>query len=77
MNNGHTRESKHRIAVLEDEEVEVFTAFTQYAYTGNYTVPEQKTEPPSAQPASTPPAPPAAASPRSGSGSSGGSRSIL
>ncbi|OKL56873.1 hypothetical protein UA08_07765 [Talaromyces atroroseus] len=44
MNNGHTRESKHRIAVLEDEEVEVFTAFTQYAYTGNYTVPEQKSE---------------------------------
>lgn len=41
MNNGQTRESKHRIAVLEDEEVEVFAAFTQYAYTGEYTVPQQ------------------------------------
>lgn len=39
MNNGQTRESKHRIAVLEDEEVEVFTAFCEYAYTRDYTVP--------------------------------------
>lgn len=52
MNNGHTRESKHRIAVLEDEEVEVFTAFTQYAYTGNYTVPVQKSELPPTEPSS-------------------------
>ncbi|KAF7716796.1 Uncharacterized protein PECH_006804 [Penicillium ucsense] len=39
MNNGHTRESKHRIAVLEDEEVETFVAFCEYAYTGDYKVP--------------------------------------
>ncbi|KAJ5218255.1 uncharacterized protein N7498_000354 [Penicillium cinerascens] len=39
MNNGHTRESKHRIAVLEDEDVETFVAFCEYAYTGDYTVP--------------------------------------
>ncbi|KAJ6105222.1 hypothetical protein N7523_010032 [Penicillium sp. IBT 18751x] len=37
MNNGHTRESKHRIAVLEDEDVETFVAFCEYAYTGDYT----------------------------------------
>ncbi|RAO72665.1 uncharacterized protein BHQ10_008677 [Talaromyces amestolkiae] len=74
MNNGHTRESKHRIAVLEDEEVEVFTAFTQYAYTGNYTVPVHKTESSieSSSAVTAAPAPPPAASPRSGSGSSGG-----
>lgn len=39
MNNGHTRESKHRIAVLEDEDVETFVAFCEYAYTGDYNVP--------------------------------------
>lgn len=39
MNNGHTRESKHRIAVLEDEDVETFVAFCEYAYTGDYKVP--------------------------------------
>jgi hypothetical protein len=39
MNNGETRESKVRIAVLEDEEVEVFVAFCEYAYTSDYTVP--------------------------------------
>ncbi|KAJ5114551.1 hypothetical protein NUU61_000310 [Penicillium alfredii] len=39
MNNGHTRESKHRIAVLEDEDVETFVAFCEYAYTGDYSVP--------------------------------------
>ncbi|OKO89216.1 hypothetical protein PENSUB_13851 [Penicillium subrubescens] len=39
MNNGHTRESRHRIAVLEDEDVETFVAFCEYAYTGDYKVP--------------------------------------
>lgn len=39
MNNGHTRESKNRIAVLEDEDVETFVAFCEYAYTGDYNVP--------------------------------------
>jgi hypothetical protein len=39
MNNGYTRESKHRIAVLEDEDVETFVAFCEYAYTGDYKVP--------------------------------------
>jgi len=39
MNNGHTRESKHRIAVLEDEDPETFVAFCEYAYTGDYSVP--------------------------------------
>lgn len=42
MNNGHTRESKHRIAVLEDEEVETFVAFCEYAYTCDYTTPSFK-----------------------------------
>ncbi|OQD88728.1 hypothetical protein PENANT_c003G09099 [Penicillium antarcticum] len=41
--NGHTRESKHRIAVLEDEDVETFVAFCEYAYTGDYSLP--RTEP--------------------------------
>lgn len=45
MNNGETRESKHRIAVLEDEEVEVFVAFCEYAYTCDYTVPVPGGEP--------------------------------
>ncbi|KAJ5731388.1 uncharacterized protein N7483_005896 [Penicillium malachiteum] len=40
MNNGHTRESKHRIAVLEDQDVETFVAFCEYAYTGDYNVPQ-------------------------------------
>ncbi|KAH8701020.1 hypothetical protein BGW36DRAFT_395960 [Talaromyces proteolyticus] len=58
MNNGQTRESKHRITVLEDEEVEVFSAFTEYAYTGDYTVPVEKKEQPE-QPAQPPtPSPP-------------------
>ncbi|GAQ11988.1 hypothetical protein ALT_9309 [Aspergillus lentulus] len=39
MNNGLTRESKHHIAVLEDEDVETFVAFCEYAYTGDYTMP--------------------------------------
>ncbi|KAJ5232613.1 hypothetical protein N7468_005569 [Penicillium chermesinum] len=42
MNNGHTRESKHRIAILEDEDVETFVAFCEYAYTGDYAVPHQQ-----------------------------------
>ncbi|KAJ5097604.1 hypothetical protein N7456_008325 [Penicillium angulare] len=40
MNNGYTRESKHRIAVLEEEDVETFVAFCEYAYTGDYNVPQ-------------------------------------
>lgn len=40
MNNGHTRESRHRIAVLEEEDVETFVAFSEYAYTGDYKVPQ-------------------------------------
>ncbi|KAL2854274.1 hypothetical protein BJY01DRAFT_44056 [Aspergillus pseudoustus] len=39
MNSGQTRESKHQIAVLEDEDVETFVAFCEYAYSGNYSVP--------------------------------------
>ncbi|GIK07423.1 hypothetical protein Aspvir_003087 [Aspergillus viridinutans] len=39
MNSGLTRESKHHIAVLEDEDVETFVAFCEYAYTGDYSVP--------------------------------------
>ncbi|EAW15141.1 uncharacterized protein ACLA_057980 [Aspergillus clavatus NRRL 1] len=39
MNSGLTRESKHHIAVLEEEDVETFVAFTEYAYTGDYNVP--------------------------------------
>lgn len=39
MNSGETRESKHHIAVLEEEDVETFTAFCEYAYTGDYVVP--------------------------------------
>ncbi|EEH46378.2 uncharacterized protein PADG_02476 [Paracoccidioides brasiliensis Pb18] len=42
MNNGHTRESRHRIAVLEEEDVETFVGFCEYAYTGDYTVPNPK-----------------------------------
>lgn len=42
--NGHTRESKHRIAVLEDEDVETFVAFCEYAYTGNYNLPRRELE---------------------------------
>ncbi|KAJ5971166.1 uncharacterized protein N7479_001084 [Penicillium vulpinum] len=37
--NGPTRESKHRIAVLEEDDVETFVAFCEYAYTGDYNVP--------------------------------------
>lgn len=40
--NGQTRESKHRIAVLEDEDVETLVAFCEFAYTGDYRVPEDK-----------------------------------
>lgn len=43
MNNGHTRESKHHIAVLEDEDVDTFIAFCEYAYTGDYNVPRPPT----------------------------------
>ncbi|KAJ0421065.1 hypothetical protein BJY00DRAFT_115673 [Aspergillus carlsbadensis] len=39
MNSGQTRESKHQIAVLEDEDVETFVAFCEYAYSGDYGVP--------------------------------------
>ncbi|OOF96324.1 hypothetical protein ASPCADRAFT_144635 [Aspergillus carbonarius ITEM 5010] len=39
MNSGETRESKHHIAVLEEEDVETFVAFCEYAYTGDYRVP--------------------------------------
>ncbi|KAJ5124581.1 uncharacterized protein N7515_008406 [Penicillium bovifimosum] len=42
--NGPTRESKHRIAVIEDEDVETFVAFCEYAYTGDYSVPRPKLE---------------------------------
>ncbi|KAJ5566228.1 hypothetical protein N7535_007866 [Penicillium sp. DV-2018c] len=42
--NGPTRESKHRIAVIEDEDVETFVAFCEYAYTGDYSVPRSKPE---------------------------------
>ncbi|OAX80902.1 hypothetical protein ACJ72_04761 [Emergomyces africanus] len=45
MNNGHTRESRHRIAVLEEEDVETFVGFCEYAYTGDYTVPNPKAAP--------------------------------
>ncbi|RJE18164.1 hypothetical protein PHISCL_09500 [Aspergillus sclerotialis] len=37
--NGATRESKHRIAVLEDEDVDTFVAFCEFAYTGDYSAP--------------------------------------
>ncbi|KAL4902557.1 hypothetical protein BDW74DRAFT_60622 [Aspergillus multicolor] len=39
INSGQTRESKHQIAILEDEDVETFVAFCEYAYTGDYAVP--------------------------------------
>ncbi|KAL6239357.1 hypothetical protein BDW75DRAFT_227246 [Aspergillus navahoensis] len=39
INSGTTRESKHQIAILEDEDVETFVAFCEYAYTGDYAVP--------------------------------------
>ncbi|KAL4981609.1 hypothetical protein BDW68DRAFT_77424 [Aspergillus falconensis] len=39
INSGKTRESKHQIAILEDEDVETFIAFCEYAYTGDYAVP--------------------------------------
>lgn len=39
MNSGLTRESKHHIAVLEEEDAETFVAFCEYAYTGDYSVP--------------------------------------
>ncbi|CAI7657019.1 uncharacterized protein N7487_009657 [Penicillium crustosum] len=42
--NGPTRESKHRIAVLEEDDVETFVAFTEYAYTGDYSVPRPERE---------------------------------
>ncbi|EDN06131.1 predicted protein [Histoplasma mississippiense (nom. inval.)] len=45
MNNGHTRESRHRIAVLEEEDVETFVGFCEYAYTGDYTVPNPRATP--------------------------------
>ncbi|KGO45827.1 hypothetical protein PEX1_003860 [Penicillium expansum] len=42
--NGPTRESKHRIAVLEEDDVETFAAFCEYAYTGDYSVPRPERE---------------------------------
>ncbi|KAI9044566.1 uncharacterized protein KD926_000477 [Aspergillus affinis] len=39
MSSGETRESKHHIAVLEEESVETFVAFCEYAYTGDYRIP--------------------------------------
>ncbi|PGH35233.1 hypothetical protein GX50_01929 [[Emmonsia] crescens] len=45
MNNGHTRESRHRIAVLEEEDVETFVGFCEYAYTGDYSVPNPNASP--------------------------------
>lgn len=45
MNNGQTRESKHRIVLLEDEDPETFIAFCEYAYTGDYTVPPSGARP--------------------------------
>ncbi|KMU90198.1 hypothetical protein CIHG_08008 [Coccidioides immitis H538.4] len=42
MNNGHTRESRHHIAVLEEEDVETFVGFCEFAYTGDYTVPNRR-----------------------------------
>ncbi|KAJ5801455.1 uncharacterized protein N7518_003523 [Penicillium psychrosexuale] len=42
--NGPTRESKHRIAVLEEDDVETFVAFCEYAYTGNYSVPRPEVQ---------------------------------
>lgn len=42
--NGPTRESKHRIAVLEEDDVETFVAFCEYAYTGDYNVPRPERE---------------------------------
>ncbi|WEW58458.1 hypothetical protein PRK78_003926 [Emydomyces testavorans] len=42
MNNGHTRESRHHIAVLEEEDVETFVGFCEFAYTGDYTVPRRR-----------------------------------
>ncbi|KAI1941768.1 hypothetical protein LOZ66_001249 [Ophidiomyces ophidiicola] len=42
MNNGHTRESRHHIAVLEEEDVETFVGFCEFAYTGDYSVPTRR-----------------------------------
>ncbi|KAL5337840.1 hypothetical protein BJX70DRAFT_224853 [Aspergillus crustosus] len=39
MNSGQTRESKHQIAIFEEEDVETFVAFCEYAYTSDYAVP--------------------------------------
>lgn len=50
--NGHTRESKHRIAVLEEEDVETFVAFCEYAYTGDYSVPQPEEPEPEEDPKS-------------------------
>jgi len=52
MNNGQTRESKTGIATLEDEEVDTFVAFCEYAYTSDYDVPpvEFKPGPPNPNP---------------------------
>lgn len=44
MNSGLTRESRHHIAVLEEEDVETFVGFCEYAYTGDYRVPTRPAE---------------------------------
>lgn len=41
MNSGLTRESRHHIAVLEEEDVETFVGFCEFAYTGDYRVPSR------------------------------------
>ncbi|KAL1958007.1 hypothetical protein VTO42DRAFT_5219 [Malbranchea cinnamomea] len=43
MNSGLTRESRHHIAVLEEEDVETFVGFCEFAYTGDYRVPVRRT----------------------------------
>lgn len=42
MNSGLTRESRHHIAVLEEEDVETFVGFCEFAYTGDYRVPTRR-----------------------------------
>lgn len=44
MNNAHMQESQARTAVLEDTDVETFVAFCEFAYAGDYSVPEKAVE---------------------------------